>query len=243
MDYSTISNKTGCTEAEELTNGELSERYYILKKQYDNLSSNFEATKQELHDTRRSYQTALDTQSHLNAELEIYQADEARRRSELTSKITSLQEEISQLREDRTEVAERHAVEIKKLENQIRNLKEEQAIKVRESPERDNAELEEVRNVAKTALSDAAAARMALEEARMEIASWRCKADELINEIGEMRAAADIRREELRAVGEREATALAELAEAKAMLHQCTNTQDLQPHGKSGVYKNIDLYC
>ncbi|XP_075970152.1 spindle apparatus coiled-coil protein 1 spindly [Anticarsia gemmatalis] len=234
MDYSTISNKTNCTEVEELTNGELSERYYILKKQYDNLSSNYEATKQELHDTRRSYQTALDVQSHLNAELESYQADEARRKTDLTSKITSLQEEISQLREERTEVSERHAAEIKKFETQIRNLKEEQAIKVRESPERDNSEIEEFKNVAKTALSDAAAAKAALDEARIEIASWRIKAEELINEIGEMRAAADLRREEMRAANEREATALAELAEAKAMLHQCTVSQDLEPHAAKG---------
>lgn len=234
MDYSTISNKTNCTEAEELTNGELSERYYLLKKQYDNLSSSFEATKQELHDVKRSYQTALDVQRHLNAELESYQADEARRKNDFTSRITSLQEEITLLREERTEITERHAVEVKKYETQIRNLKEEQSLKVLESPERnrDTSELEEVQSIAKNALSDAAAAKAALEEARMEIASWRLKAEELISEMGEMRAAADLRREELRAASEREATALAELAEARVMLHQCTDAQqEQQPHG------------
>lgn len=231
MDYSTISNKTTFTEAEELTNGELSERYYILKKQYDNLLSNFDSIKQELHETRRSYQTALDVQSHLNAELETYQVDEERRKSELTSKISLLQEEISQLREERADITERHAVDIKTFETQIRNLKEEQALKVRESPERDNTELEEIRLVAKNALSDAAAAKAALDEARMEITSWRLKAEEMINEIGEMRVSADLHREELRAASDREATALAELAEAKAMLHQYTDPQDLQPHG------------
>lgn len=232
MDYSTISNKTNCTEAEELTNGELSERYYLLKKQYDNLSSSYEATKQELHDARRSYQTALDVQRHLNTELESYQVDEARRKNDFTSRIATLQEEISELREERTEITEKHAAEVKKYELQIRTLKEEQSLKVRESPERDNSELEEARKTVNSALSDAAAAKEALEEARMEIASWRIKAEELISTMGEMRAAADLRREELRAANEREATALAELAEAKAMLHQCTDTQqDLQPHG------------
>ncbi|XP_063890257.1 protein Spindly [Helicoverpa armigera] len=235
MDYSTISNKTNYTEAEELTNGELSERYYLLKKQYDNLSSSYEATKQELHDARRSYQTALDVQRHLTAELESYQADDARRKNDLTSRITSLQEEISELREERTEITERHAVEIKKFETQIRNLKEEQSLKVRESPERDNSELEEARRTVNSALSDAAASKEALEEAKMEIASWRMKAEEMISEMAEMRVAADLRREELRAANEREATALAELAEAKAMLHQCTDTQqDLQPHAAKG---------
>ncbi|XP_026729889.1 protein Spindly [Trichoplusia ni] len=235
MNYSTISNKTNCTEAEELTNGELSERYYLLKKQFDNVSSSYEATKQELHDARRSYQTALDVQRHLNAELESYQADEARRKNELNLRITSLQEEISQLREERTELTERHVVEIKKYETQIRNLKEEQSLKVRESPERDNsAELEEARNAARVALSDAAAVKAALEEAKMEIASWRLKAEELVREIGEMREAAELRRDELRAANEREATAHAELAEARALLHQCTDSQDLQPHAAKG---------
>lgn len=235
MDYSTISNKTNYTEAEELTNGELSERYYLLKKQYDNLSSSYEATKQELHDARRSYQTALDVQRHLNAELESYQADEGRRKSEFTTRITNLQEEISELKEERTQLTEQHAAEISKFETQIRNLKEEQSLKVRESPERDNSELEEARKTVNSALSDAAAAKAALEEAKMEIVTWRLKAEELISEMGEMRAAADIRREELRAANEREATALAELAEAKAMLHQCTDIQqDLQPHAAKG---------
>ncbi|KAJ8732453.1 hypothetical protein PYW07_015052 [Mythimna separata] len=236
MDYSTISNKTAnCTEVEELTNGELSERYYSLKKQYDNLSTNYEATKQELHEARRSYQTALDVQRHLNAELESYQADEARRKNDFTSRITTLQEEISELREERTELTEKHAAEIKKFELQIRTLKEEQSLKVRESPERDNSELEEARKTVNSALSDAASAKEALEEARMEIASWRIKAEELISTMGEMRVAADLRREELRAANEREATALAELAEAKAMLHQCTDLQqDLQPHAAKG---------
>lgn len=141
MDYSTISNKTSCTEVEDITNGELSERYYLLKKQFDNLSSTYESTKQELHDTRRCYQTALDVQSHLNAELESYQADEGRKRSEVNSRITSLQEEISSLREQRTELVESHASEVKRFEEQIRRLKEEQAAVRHESPERDTTEL------------------------------------------------------------------------------------------------------
>lgn len=231
MDYSTISNKTTFTEAEDITNGELSERYYLLKKQLENLSSSYEATKQELHDARRSYQTALDVQSHLNAELESHQADEERRRSELNARITSLQEEISELREERSETAERHANEIKKFEAEIRRLKEEQTTKVqRESPERDNGELDEVRAALANALSDANLAKAAAEEARSEIVSWRLKTEELMEEMGEIRKAAEIRREEVRAAGEREAAALADLAEARALLHQCTDSQDPQ-HG------------
>ncbi|KAG6453527.1 protein Spindly [Manduca sexta] len=235
MDYSTISNKTNCTEAEDITNGELSERYYLLRKQFENLSSSYEITKQELYETKRSYQTALDVQGHLTAELEGYQADEQKRKSELNTRITSLQEEISALRSERSEILERHAVEVKKFENQICNLKEEQVLKVRESPERDNTELDEARAAVNIALSDAAAAKVALEEARNEIISWRMKVEELASEMGEMRASAELRREELRAANEREAATIVELAEAKAMLHQYTaEAQDAQPHAAKG---------
>ncbi|KOB72328.1 Protein Spindly, partial [Operophtera brumata] len=234
MDYSTISNKTNCTEAEELTNGELSEHFYLLKKQHENISRSYETTKQELHDTRRSYQTALDVQGHLSAELESLQADVERRKIEVSSRITSLQEEISQLREERTQAIERHAAEIKQLENQIRNLKEEQAIKTRESPVRDNSELDEARAAVNSALSESEAAKAALEQAKMEVVSWQMRTEELIGEMGEMRAAADLRREELRAAADREMMALGDLAEAKAMLHQFTDSQDVQPHAAKG---------
>lgn len=232
MDYSTISNKTTFTEAEELTNGELGERYYLLKKQFENLTLTYDTLKQELHDTKRSYLIALDTQSHLTVELETCQSDEQRRSKELNNRITTLQEEISALREARAEATERHATETIRLEDEIRRLKEENATKVlRKSPERDNTELEEAKLALKEALCDASTAKLALEEAKAEIMSWRERTEELVNEIGEMRVAADIRREELKAAGEREATALAELAEVRATLHQCT-TANSQPHGK-----------
>lgn len=232
MDFSTISNKTTFTEAEELTNGELGERYYLLKKQFENLSLTYDTLKQELHDTKRSYLIALDTQSHLSVELETYQSDEQKRSKELNNRITTLQEEISVLREARTEATERHATETMKLEDQIRRLNEEKAIQVlRKSPERDNTELDEAKLALKEALCDASAAKLALEEAKAEIITWRERTEELLNEIGEMRVAADMRREDMRSAGEREAMALAELAEARAMLHQCT-TADSQPHGK-----------
>lgn len=242
MDYSTISNKTNCTEAEELTNGELSERYYLLKKQYDNLSHSYESTKQELHDTRRSYQTALDVQGHLSAELESLQADDEKRKNEVNNRISSLQEEISQAREEHAKVVERHTAEIKKLEFQIRNLKEEQSIKTRESPIRDTSELDEARAAVISAVSEAEAAKAALEQSQMEVASWQMKTEELIEEMGEMRAASDLRREELRAAADREAAALADLAEAKAMLHQCTDSTDLQPHGKLSIDSAFTTY-
>ncbi|KAJ2939573.1 hypothetical protein O0L34_g14285 [Tuta absoluta] len=235
MDYSTISNKTTFTEAEELTNGELSERYYLLKKQHENLANSYETLKQELHDTRRSYQTALEVQGHLNIELETYQQEEAKRKSELLSRLTTLQEEISALREERTDAAESHANEVKKLQEDIKFLREEQAVKVqRVSPERDNSELEEARAALNAALCDATAAKAALEEARAEISQWKLRTDELVSEMGELRAASDLRREQLAAAGEREATALAELAEARAMLHQYTCAEDLQPHAAKG---------
>lgn len=234
MDYSTISNKTNYTEAEELTNGELSERYYLLKKQFENLSHSYETTKQELHDTKRSYQTALDVQSHLSAELECLQADQEKKRSEVNNRITSLQDEVSQLRQDRSETLDLHASEIKKFVDQIKNLKEEQAIKARESPVRDHSELDEARAAVNAALHEAATAKAGLEELKVEVMSWRMKTEELVSQIGEMRIAADLRREELRAANDRETTALAELAEARAMLHQYTaDSQDLQPHGQN----------
>ncbi|KAL0840736.1 hypothetical protein ABMA28_015924 [Loxostege sticticalis] len=242
MDYSTISNKTNCTEAEDITNGELSERYYLLKKQYDSLSSTYDSLKQELHDTRRCYQTALDVQSHLNAELESFQADEGRRKNEVNARITSLQEEISSLREQRTELMDTHASEVKKFEAEIRRLKEEKSCVRQESPVRDNtAELDEARAAASSALSDAAAAKAALEEARAEVLSWRMKAEELVAEMAEIRASAELRREELRAASEREAAVLADLAEARAMLHQCTDSQDLQHAAKgNSIFAEVE---
>ncbi|CAK1603794.1 unnamed protein product [Parnassius mnemosyne] len=234
MDYSTISNKTNLTEVEELTNGELSERYYLLRKQYESLSSSYEATKQELHETKRNYQTALDVQSHLNAELESLQSDEEKRRGELNSRISSLQDQISDLREERLETVERHVNEVKELESEIRRLKEEHAIvDSRKSPERDTGELDEIRTALSLATSEASSVKAALEEARSEIVSWRIKVEELVTEVGELRVAAEIRREELQAAGEREATALADLAEARAMLNQ-VDSQDLQPHATKG---------
>ncbi|RVE47547.1 hypothetical protein evm_007806 [Chilo suppressalis] len=234
MDYSTISNKTNCTVMEEVTNGELSERYYLLKKQFENLTQSYDVMKQELHDTRRSYQTALDVQSHLNAELESYQADEKKRRNEAASRIATLQEEVCSLREERTELSDKLAAELKKYESEVRRLKEENACIQRVSPVRDTSELEEARSAVNSALSDAASAKAALEEARAEVLSWRMKAEEMVSEMGEMRAVAELRREELRAAGEREAVALADLAEAKAMLNQYTNAQDLEPHAAKG---------
>lgn len=173
MDYSTISNKTNITEVEDLTGGEISEKYYLLRKQYENLSCNYDAIKQELHDTRRSYQTALDVQSHLTAELESCQADELRRRNELNSRITALQEDISALRQERTDLTEQHSKEIKKLEVENKRLRDEQNVVARESPVRDSSELDELRTTLSTVTSEAAAVKIALEEARTELMSWQ----------------------------------------------------------------------
>ncbi|XP_047986319.1 protein Spindly [Leguminivora glycinivorella] len=221
MDYSTISNKTGCTDLVDITNGDLTEKYYSLKKQFDNLSSNYDVTKQELHEATRNYNTALDVQRYLSAELESLQAEEARRKNEVNTKVTKLQEDISALREEHTELIESHAKEVKKFEDEIRRLKEENAFKEdRQSPERDTGELDEARAALSAALQEAAAAKAALEETKAEIVSWRMRSEELVAEMGQMREAAELRREELRAAAEREAGALADLAEARAMLHQ-----------------------
>lgn len=232
MDYSTISNKTNCTEVEDITNGELSERYFLLKRQHENLLSNYEATKQELHEIKRDYQIAVDAQLHLTAELETLQADEERRKIDYQSRITALQEDISTLRTERAGTSERHLNEVQKLEKQIELLKQEQMCKARESPVRDNAELEDAKEAVTLALSEAATAKAVLENTKIELAQWHVKVEELVNELAEMRAAADLRKEELRAANERENVALADLAEARAMLHQFTDNQDIQPHGK-----------
>lgn len=232
MDYSTISNKTNITAAEEeLTGGELSEKYYLLRKQYDNLSRNYDSIKQELHDTRRCYQTALDVQSHLSSELESYQADENKRKNEFTNRISALQEEITALRKERTECEERYAVDIKNLENENRRIKDEQVIAAPQSPERDNSELEETRSALTSVTSELAMTKEAVEEARNEITSWRMKVEELVTEIGELRAAAEIRKEEMNMIVEREAAAIADLTEMRAILHQ-VDSQEQQPHGK-----------
>ncbi|CAH2233106.1 protein Spindly [Pararge aegeria] len=241
MDYSTISNKTNITEAEDLTGGEITEKYYLLRKQYENLSSNYDSIKQELHDTRRSYQTALDVQSHLNAELESCQADEQRRRTELNSRITALQEDISALRQDRTDLLEHHSNEIKQLQIENKRLRDEQLVVARESPVRDTSEFDELRIALSSMTSEAAVVKVALEEARAELVPWQMKVEELVTEVAELRAAADIRREELSAAGEREAAALADLAEARALLHQ-VDSQDLQPHAAKGnsLFAEVD---
>lgn len=235
MDYSTISNKT---EVEELLGGDISEKYHLLRKQYDNLSSNYEAIKQELHDTRRSYQTALDVQTHLTAELESNQADEKKRRAELTSRITALQEDISVLRQERSELTEKHLNEINQLQLEKKRLKDKQVTVTRESPERDTSEIDEIKIALSTASSEAIVAKVALKESEDLINSWQIKAEELQTEIAELRAAAQIKKEEINAAGEREAAAIADLAEARAMLHQL-NSQDLEPHGK---YKFVKLF-
>ncbi|KPI98146.1 hypothetical protein RR46_11267 [Papilio xuthus] len=219
---------------EELSDGEISEKYYLLRKQYDNLSSNYESTKQELHETKRNYQTALDVQSHLNAELESVQAGEEKRRAELSTRISMLQEQILTLREEHSDTAERHAKEVKELETEIRRLKEANAtVDNRASPERDTGELDEIRLALSSAASEAASAKLALEEARNEIVSWRLKVEELVTEMGELRATSEVRREELKAAAEREAAALADLAEARAALQQL-DAQASQPHAAKG---------
>lgn len=233
MDYSTISNKTNCTEVEEVTNGEITERYYLLKKQFNSLSTAYDAMKQELHDTRRSYQTALDVQGHLTVELESHQADEAKRRSELSSRIATLQEEISLLREERTDVSDRHANELIALREELSALKQEASNKV-EIPNHspvDTAELDELRSEVDKAASEAATLKDSLELLRAELGLWQQKAETLSIEMEQVRESANIRREDLKAANEREEAALAELAEARALLHQCTNPQD-QPHGR-----------
>ncbi|XP_041976621.1 protein Spindly [Aricia agestis] len=234
MDYSTISNKTNITEAEEeLSASELSEKYYSLRKQYDNLSQNYESIKQELHDTRRCYQTALDVQSHLSSELEAYQADENRRKNDFNSRITTLQEEISALRKEKSDLLERHATEMKNLEVENRRIREEQVIAPRQSPERDNSELEEMRSALSAVTSELEVTKGTMEAARSELTSWRMKVEELVTEVGELRAAAEIRKEEMNAIAEREAAALADLTEMRAMLHQ-VDSQEQQPHAAKG---------
>lgn len=241
MDYSTISNKTNVTEMEDVTNGELSERYYLLKKQHELLSSNFESTKQELHDVRRSYQTALDVQVHLTMELESHQVEEKKIRSELNSRISSLQEEISALREERRVTQELHSSELTRLNTEIERLKEECSMKETRSPERVNtAELDELRAALHASLTELEGLKELLEGARAEAATWQLRNAVLTEEVGQIKESCQLGREEVSAANEREAVALAELAEVKAMLHQFTSQQDLQPHGKA-LLKSLHL--
>lgn len=95
-----------------------------------------------------------------------------------------------------TALQEFHATETLELKDEIRCLKE--------------------------ALCDASTTKLSFEEAKAENMSWRERTEKQVNEIAEMRVAMDIQQEELKATEEREATALAELAEARAMLHQRT---------------------
>ncbi|OWR52813.1 hypothetical protein KGM_211431 [Danaus plexippus plexippus] len=242
MDYSTISNKTNFTETEDITGGDLNEKYYLLRKQYENLSNNYDLIKQELHETKRSYQTALDIQSHLGAELESYQANEKKRCGEFTSRINTLQEELCALRLERSEIVERHANEVKKLETENKLLREEQETVTRSSPVRENhAETDELRVALSSAVSDANDAKASLDIAKSEIASWQLKVEELAVQSDEMRTAAEIRKEELTEAREHEASVLAELAEARALLHQI-DSQDLKPHAAKGnsLFAEVD---
>ncbi|KAL4704975.1 hypothetical protein ACJJTC_005461 [Scirpophaga incertulas] len=234
MDYSTISNKTSLTDMEDVTNGELSEQYYLLKKQHANLTSSYDVLKQELHDVKRNYQTAMEVQSHISAEFERYQADEDKRKNEAASRVTALQEEISLLRQERTELIDKHSLELKKYQDDLRALRQETECMKRESPVRDCSELDEIRTAMASIQSDAESAKAALEQTRAEVDAWRQKAEELATEIGEVRELGEMRKEEVQAAAEREAVALADLAEARALLHQCTESQDMQPHAAKG---------
>lgn len=174
MEASTSDNVT-FPDAKDLSNKELGERYDILKKKFENLTVEYNTSKQDLHDSKRSYNIALNTQKNLADELDV----SVEILNELNNHITTLKKF--------------HATETLKLNDEIRRLNK--------------------------ALCNA---KMALEEAKAENMSWRERTEKQVNEIAEMRVAMDLRREELKATEKREATALAELAEARTMLHQRT---------------------
>lgn len=234
MDYSTISNKTNITEIEEVDTGELGERYHTLKKQFDNLTISYDILKQELHDTNRNYQTAVDVQQHLTVELESHQVDQERRKVEFTNKLASLQEEITLLREERNEASDRHSAEINLLKEEVKRLKEEVNNKDDKiiCKDQDHKEVEEIRSLAAAAVCDADEAKACLDKTKMELDAWKVQAEMLNTHIEEAREIAKLHKEELAAANDREAAALADLAEVRAMLHQFTEPQDsLQPHG------------
>lgn len=230
MDDSSLSNNTEA----DLSDDQLSERYSLLKKQFGNLSSTFEAINQEVHETRRSYQTSLEMQSFIRADLQALKVEEEKQRSEIRFQITNLQEEVATLQNKRSEIYDRNIAEITKLKNENRCLREERAIVSRKTPERDTKEVDEINVQLSSATYETASVKADLEAARTEIVSWRMKFEELVTEIGELRAAADIRREEIRNIKENEEVALAELAEIKAMLHQIESGE--QTLGKVKFY-------
>ncbi|CAK1545639.1 unnamed protein product [Leptosia nina] len=226
MENSTFGNKTDMEESI------MNENYYSLKKQYDILARNFDSLQHELQETKRNFQNALDVEGQLNADFETYQVEEQKRKNELTSRISFLKDEISALQTECSQTAEQNIELVQVLEKENQRLKEEQAFN-NKSPEKNSEIIDEIRNKLTLATSESASVKAALDEVKAESSLWQSKVDELLTEMGEIRAAADIRREEIRNATEREATALLELAEAKAMLHQVPSV-DLEPHAVKG---------
>ncbi|XP_047516080.1 protein Spindly-like [Pieris napi] len=235
MDESSISNKTEA----DLSEDELSERYNLLKKQYDELTSNYEAINQEVHETKRTYQTSLEMQSFLQADLEACKLEEQKQRQEILSQISTLQEEITMLQNQGSEICDRNTAEITRLKNENRRLKEEKAIVCRTTPERDTKEVDEIQRQLSSVTHEAASVKAEIEAARLEIESWRMRFEELVTEINELRAAADMRREEIKSINDNEAVALAELAEIKAMLHQVDSGEQPLAKGNS-IFAEVD---
>ncbi|XP_022113910.2 protein Spindly isoform X2 [Pieris rapae] len=227
MNNSVIFNKS------ELAGEKLNEAYVLLKKRYDTLFYNLNAKKQDLADIRRSYQTALGVESQLNADLETYHIEEEKRKKELLSRVAILQEKKASLKLESAEVNEQNNVEIKKLEQENSLLREDKPVAFYQLPKCDTKEIDEIRNKLSSATTDSVVAKATLEESKCEISSWQSKIEELVLEITELRAGTDICREEKHEAKEREAFALAELAAAKAMLHQ-VHSIDLEPHATKG---------
>ncbi|CAF4841798.1 unnamed protein product [Pieris macdunnoughi] len=230
MNNSTLFNKS---ESGDLSDGKINECYVLLKKRYDTLFYNLNVKKQDLADIRRSYQTALGVESQLNADLESYQLEEQKRKNELLSRVAILQEKIASLKSECSEINEQNNVEIKKLYQENSILREEKPVTSYQLPECDTKEIDEIRIKLSSATTDSVVAKATLEESKCEISSWQSKIEELVLEISELRAGTDICREEKYEAKEREAFALAQLAAAKALLHQ-VHSVDLEPHATKG---------
>ncbi|XP_045515835.1 protein Spindly-like [Pieris brassicae] len=230
MNNSTLFNKS---ESAELSGVKMNECYVLLKKRYDTLFNNLNVKKQDLADIRRSYQTALGVESQLNADLETYHLEEQKRKNELLSRVAILRDKIASLISESAQINEQNNVEIKKLEQENSLLREEEPVTSYQLPKCDTKEIDEIRNKLSSATTDSVVAKATLEESKCEISSWQSKIEELLLEISELRAGTAISREEKHEAKEREAFALAELAAAKALLHQ-VHSVDLQPHATKG---------
>ncbi|GBP61679.1 hypothetical protein EVAR_43617_1 [Eumeta japonica] len=233
MEYSIYSSASGVSD-DTLGENIVNEKYTVARRA-EELTAQLEAVQQELHETRRGYQTALDIQRHLAAELETVQTEAIRVRADFENRLAITRGELDSLRAENIAAAEAHAVQVEALRAELSVAKKRERERDtnpsspfvdRESPVRVDEE-----SGTSTAIDEA---RAALENARAEAEEWRARAEELAADAEQLREVAEQRASEARAATEREAIALAELSLARATVASAIDADATSSHAVKG---------